>query len=57
MKNSKMLIIAIPVYVKEATEILHTIICLAESIDGEIFDPQDALEDIYYGALNKSTEF
>lgn len=52
-----MLIIAIPVYVKEATEILHTIICLAESIDGEIFDPQDALEDIYYGALNKSTEF
>jgi len=57
MKNSKMLIIAIPVNGNEATEILSTIICLTESIDGEIFDPQDALEDIYYGALNKSTEF
>jgi len=57
MENSKMLFIAVPVNGKEAAMKLDTIICLVESIDGEIFDPHDALEDIYHGALNKSTEF
>ena len=57
MENSKMLFIAIPANRKVAIEILHTIICLVESIDGEIFDPQDALEDIFYETLNKGVEF
>ena len=56
MKNSKMLIIAIPVNGRENKDAIDTIIGLTELIEGDVFDPQDALDDIY-GALSEIIKF
>ena len=56
MKNSKMLIIAIPVNGRENKDAIDTIIGLTESLEGDVFDPQNALDDIY-GALSDIIRF
>ena len=56
MKNSKMLIIAIPVNGREEFEKINMIIGLTESLEGDVFDPQDALYDIY-GSLSDIIKF